>query len=302
MPKMTQTLSTCPYSLYSLQFFLLFPLTRLSQQLGLPTLLGYVFAFAAPAVSLDHLIKMLKTSNHVTLVEHSPNHINHQHSSAITLKVILHSVILGIMFTTGMSLIQAPNSEQHLTPIGLYLILLSSFHFGEYFVTSLTNPSTLSTSSFLIDQSSAYVIAISGSFVEYFLEVYFITGFKKFNLISLIGLTVAILGESIRKLAMFTAGRNFSHTISQTKSSQHKLVTHGIYSHCRHPSYAGWFYWAVGSQIMLLNPICVIVFTVISYKFFKERIVYEEKILVDFFGDAYKRYRERVSLWMPIVL
>lgn len=299
---MTQDPTICPYSLYSLQFFSLFPLAKLCQYIGLPTLLGYVVALGAPAVMLDYLVDLLDKSNHILLVEHAPNRVNHNHSSVITMKVILHSALLGVMFTTGMSFVQNQELEQHFVPLGFYLLLLSTFHFTEYFVTSLTNPSTLTISSFLIDQSSAYVFAISTSFIEYLLEAYLFSDFKKFNIISMIGLIVAILGEVIRKLAMFTAGKNFSHTIKQVKSSEHKLVTHGIYSHFRHPSYAGWFYWAIGSQIMLMNPVCVILFTVTSYKFFKDRIVYEEKLLVDFFSDDYKAYRERVGLRMPLAL
>lgn len=299
---MTRDTSICPYSLYSLQFFLLFPLAKLCQYLGLPTLLGYVFALAAPAVLLDHLVKVLDRRNLIVLVEHAPSQPNHEHSSATSLKVILHSALLGIVLTVGMSFVHSQQLEQHFIPLGFYMILLSTFHFSEYFVISLTNPSTLNIGSFLIVQSNAYVIAISISFVEYILEAYLFPNYKKFNVISMVGLLVAISGEIIRKLAMFTAGRNFSHTIKLTKSSEHKLVTHGIYGHFRHPSYAGWFYWAIGSQVMLLNPICVILFAVTSYKFFKERIVYEERLLVDFFKDDYRSYRERVGLRMPLAL
>lgn len=126
--------------------------------------------------------------------------------------------------------------------------------------------------------------------------------FKKINKMAIIGLILALTGEFIRKLAMFTAGRNFTHLVSVKKETQHELITHGIYSCFRHPSYAGWFYWAVGTQIMLLNPICTLLFTILSYMFFKDRITYEEKTLIDFFGDQYRDYRKKVKLWMPIML
>lgn len=292
--------SVCPYTRDSLEFFLLLPLTKLCQYLELPTLLGYVVALVTPLTLLEPLVKFLKKVGHITLVNHAPEKLNHKHSSATTVLVILHSLVLGILLTTGLTFVCNQQLEQHFVPLGFYLILLATFHFSEFFVTSLTNPSTLAVSSFLIDQSYAYVIAITCSFIEYYLEAYLFPQFKKFNIISMLGLMIAISGELVRKLAMLTAGRNFSHCITQTKSPDHKLVTHGIYSYFRHPSYAGWFYWAVGSQVLLLNPICIVMFSLTSYKFFKDRIHYEEQLLVDFFGKDYENYREQVGIWMPI--
>lgn len=290
----------CPYSIYSLQFYLLFPLVKIGQLVSLPNILCFILALGAPIPLLECLIKRASKSNYVTLVKHSPKP-DHLHSSATTLHVIARSAILGIILSVGLSFIDG-KLQSHFVPLGFYLVLLSFFHFSEYFVTSLTNPSTLSTSSFLLDHSTAYIAAISGSFVEYGIEVYLFPGFKKFNSIALIGLLLATGGELIRKLAMFTAGRNFTHLISSKKNPQHKLVTNGIYAILRHPSYAGWFYWAVGSQILLQNPICIVLFALVSYSFFRERIIYEELTLIDFFGDEYKRYKRRVGLWMPIVL
>lgn len=34
------------------------------------------------------------------------------------------------------------------------------------------------------------------------------------------------------------------------------LVTRGVYRLCRHPGYLGWYAWAVGTQLLLCNPIC----------------------------------------------
>lgn len=35
-----------------------------------------------------------------------------------------------------------------------------------------------------------------------------------------------------------------------TKAETHQLVTHGVYSIVRHPSYVGWFWWSVGTQVI----------------------------------------------------
>lgn len=280
----------CPYTLNSLKFFLLAPLYD-----NFPIFVSIVIFLVVPNVAINYLTH--HAYNHIKLVKHSPI-ANHPHSPETSLAIIARSVLLGILFSLGLRF--AFHATECLTPLGIYLSLLALFHFSEYFVTSLTNPATLNPGSFLLYHSPAYVFAIIASFLEYSLECYLFPSFKRFNTLAIFGLSLCVIGESVRKLAMFTAGENFSHLIRSTKSPYHNLVTHGIYSHFRHPSYAGWFYWAIGSQILMLNPVCTILFAVISYKFFKSRIAYEEQTLIEFFGPQYLDYKEKVGLWMPI--
>ncbi len=74
------------------------------------------------------------------------------------------------------------------------------------------------------------------------------------------GLALVIVGETIRKAAILTAGHNFTHLVQLTRRSQHTLVTHGVYRHIRHPAYLGWLLWCVGTQLLLRNPVCTIFF------------------------------------------
>lgn len=71
---------------------------------------------------------------------------------------------------------------------------------------------------------------------------------------------------------MATAGSNFNHLIEDDKRDDHKLVTVGIYSIFRHPSYMGWFWWCIFIQVMLCNPISTVAFTFVAWKFFSDRI------------------------------
>ena len=48
---------------------------------------------------------------------------------------------------------------------------------------------------------------------------------------------------------MFTAKTNFNHYVQYVKQQGHELVTTGVYSFCRHPSYVGWFLWSIGTQV-----------------------------------------------------
>jgi protein-S-isoprenylcysteine O-methyltransferase len=73
-------------------------------------------------------------------------------------------------------------------------------------------------------------------------------------------LVCVILGEAVRKAGQLTAKQCFTHNIATRRRDGHMLVTTGIYRYVRHPGYLGWFIWAVGTQIMLANPMSVALF------------------------------------------
>lgn len=72
---------------------------------------------------------------------------------------------------------------------------------------------------------------------------------KTIHEISYIGLVMCAVGEALRKAAIWTARDNFTHLVQQEKAQTHSLVTCGVYSWFRHPSYVGWFYWSIGTQV-----------------------------------------------------
>lgn len=72
---------------------------------------------------------------------------------------------------------------------------------------------------------------------------------KQITWVSATGLLMVVFGECLRKAAMFTAGSNFNHVVQNEKSDTHTLVTSGVYAWFRHPSYVGWFYWSIGTQV-----------------------------------------------------
>jgi len=75
----------------------------------------------------------------------------------------------------------------------------------------------------------------------------------------------------------------------------------GVYRWFRHPSYAGFFYWALGTQLVLQNPLTFVLFAILLWRFFYYRTRAEEKALVKFFGDDYINYRRRVGTKIPFV-
>ena len=134
------------------------------------------------------------------------------------------------------------------------------------------------------------------------------------------GLLLVLVGQLVRSLAMVQAGGNFNHIVQARKASSHQLVTSGIYSVSRHPSYFGFFWWGLGTQLVLGNVVCFVGYSVVLWVFFKRRIAGEfalfpellvklcanavtgeEEYLIRFFGQEYLDYRARTSVWIPFI-
>ena len=111
------------------------------------------------------------------------------------------------------------------------------------------------------------------------------------------GCLLVAAGEGIRKAAMLTAAGAFTHDLAKKREPTHGLVTRGVYSRLRHPGYAGFCVWAVGTQLVLRNPLCAVAFAAAVARFMRARVEAEEALLVAFFGEEYRRYARRVKRW-----
>ncbi|XP_059808118.1 protein-S-isoprenylcysteine O-methyltransferase isoform X2 [Hypanus sabinus] len=146
-----------------------------------------------------------------------------------------------------------------------------------------------------------YKLAAMSSWVEFTIEKLLFPDMKQVTWLSFLGLLMALFGESLRKAAMLTAGSNFNHIVQNEKAESHRLVTSGVYSWSRHPSYVGWFYWSIGTQVILCNPICIVGYTLASWRFFRERIEEEEMTLIQFFGEDYELYKKQIPTRLPFI-
>ncbi|CAL2029840.1 unnamed protein product [Caenorhabditis brenneri] len=181
-----------------------------------------------------------------------------------------------------------------------YFLFLFLFHFSEFIFTALTNRRSLRPDSFLLNHSVGYWLAAGLSWVEFLIEAWAFPGMKSYPLLW-VGTFGCVIGEIFRKLAMVHAGLGFTHRLAMTKRSDHRLVKDGVYAYMRHPGYFGWFIWAISTQVILCNPICLIIYTYVTWHFFASRIYDEEKDLVAFFGDSYVEYQEAVWIGVPFV-
>ncbi|KAL5700884.1 protein-S-isoprenylcysteine O-methyltransferase [Ranunculus cassubicifolius] len=186
------------------------------------------------------------------------------------------------------------------TQLSQMIFAIFFFHTSEYFLAIFFHgKSNAPLSSLLI--SKHYVFAMGFSILEYVIELFLFPEIKEYWWISNIGLGLVLIGEVIRKLAIITAGRSFTHLIRTRRDDGHQLITHGVYRFIRHPGYCGFFIWAVGTQIMILNPCCTLAFVLVLWRFFSGRIIYEEYFLRQFFGPEYIAYAQGVPSGVPFV-
>ena len=71
---------------------------------------------------------------------------------------------------------------------------------------------------------------------------------------------------------MAQAGTNFNHQVQSRRNEGHELVTTGLYAWLRHPSYFGFFWWGLGTQVVLGNIVSFLGYLGVLWYFFSTRI------------------------------
>jgi protein-S-isoprenylcysteine O-methyltransferase Ste14 len=92
-------------------------------------------------------------------------------------------------------------------------------------------------------------------------------------------------------------GRNWSVTLEVRE--RHTLVTNGVYSRVRHPMYAAFWLWALAQALLLPNWVAGPAGLVGFGALFFLRIGREEALMIETFGDEYRRYMARTARVLP---
>ena len=102
--------------------------------------------------------------------------------------------------------------------------------------------------------------------------------------------------SSVRVLKRF---RWLGHDIFGIASEEDKLIVEGIYKHIRHPTFLGAFLIFYG--VFFIVPVIMILIAVISYNIYIVLIHtrFEEKHLIEKFGDEYTAYMEQTPAFIP---
>ena len=217
------------------------------------------------------------------------------------LRMSIAAFALGCGVAGGIGLAVAMSGAGYGWQLGAFVSCWCLFHWMEYCMTGLFHPQALCFTSFLLNHSRAFHLALLASLVEYAVEALLVPSWKR-SPVSAVALLAVLACQSLRSLSMFHGSTNFTHIISHTAAPHHHLITGGLYALSRHPSYTAWLGWSVCTQLLLCNPVCTVGFAVVCWRFFQRRIEYEERTLCGFFGRQYEEYVRRVWVGIPFLI
>jgi protein-S-isoprenylcysteine O-methyltransferase len=190
--------------------------------------------------------------------------------------IAIRALLLGVCGTIGfgMAAVLAFYGNRLWRPC-FFIGTLSVFHFLEFWITAAYNTPIAYVSSFLLTNGDRYRQAHTMALIETIVTAYFFPEWQALvNPPAMIatGVIMIAVGQTVRSVAMKQAGTNFNHQVQSKKNEGHELVTTGLYSYFRHPSYFGFFWWGLGTQVVLGNSVSFVAYAAVLWYFFHTRI------------------------------
>ncbi len=158
----------------------------------------------------------------------------------------------------------------------------------------------------------AFLIALYAEMYGFPLTIYFLTSYLDLNIpwihlrghlwSTLLGLgdTGAIiemmLGLSVTLIGLFMLMRGWRQIYQGSKEGI--LVTGGLYQYMRHPQYTAIFIAMTGQLIHWPTVPTLVLFPIIVFAYYRLALR-EEKVMLDAFGDEYRKYMLNVPRFIP---
>lgn len=140
------------------------------------------------------------------------------------------------------------------------------------------------------------ILVVAGIFVMYLVNRQSILFDMRDELIFL---GVSLFGEAIRILTVGFTPRNTSGRNTINGQLADELNVTGIYSIIRHPLYFGNFFMWLGPVLFLRSLPFTIIFCLIYWLYYERIMFAEEQFLRKKFGEAYDKWSEKVSPFIP---
>ncbi len=113
----------------------------------------------------------------------------------------------------------------------------------------------------------------------------------------IIGLIITVTGQIIRGATI-----GLAYIIRGGKDGQvyaEKLVTQGIFNHCRNPLYVGNILMLAGVGILSNSVLYMVVLIPLFLLIYHAIVLAEEKFLRAKFGSSFEMYCKKVNRWLP---
>ncbi len=113
----------------------------------------------------------------------------------------------------------------------------------------------------------------------------------------IVGVVCLVVGLWLLHRSHADLGTNWSVTLQVRE--QHRLITNGIYRHTRHPMYLALFVYSLGQVLVLPNWIAGPSYLIAFGILFACRVLNEERMMIEEFGDEYTAYMARTKRLVP---
>ena len=118
------------------------------------------------------------------------------------------------------------------------------------------------------------------------------------------GYVCVVLGAACFAISLWLFRRSHKDLGRQWSASlevrqDHQVVRNGVYRSIRHPMYASFWLWAAAQAFLLPNLVAALSGLVAVAILFFTRIGFEERMLIDAFGEDYRRYMQETKRIIP---
>ncbi len=124
-------------------------------------------------------------------------------------------------------------------------------------------------------------------------------GFSFISLVfTIVGISLILSAIMVNQIAVRTLGKFFDRLIIK---EEHQLITTGIYSHLRHPIYSSYLLLFTGYCILLHSLFSLVILAIVCSIWFGNRIMLEETMLTQEFGESYQQYARQTKRLIPLI-
>jgi protein-S-isoprenylcysteine O-methyltransferase Ste14 len=181
-------------------------------------------------------------------------------------------------------------TEKTVVMVFAFIIVLSGFYINLNYASAAVNKKDNTLIWFRVLSPMALVISLILYFFNY-------GSFKASAFTNILGGLLFFTGIIIRWIAVHTLGSSF--TVQVGVKTDQKLKTDGVYRFIRHPSYTGLLMYNIGLGFLQHNWISIMILFLLPFIAVINRIVFEEKVLLNHFNCDYANYSKVTKKLIP---